>query len=159
MKKIYLYIIIIFFLYSIGCTSDETENELISDTNILYIENDSEKKNTKDAVVTMHVKEGTVSSTGLTYILVNNTDMIYFYGHEYCISKKTDGFWKPIQIINNDVAFRDTAISLNPNQTTEVNLYWFNFYGELQQGVYKIEKTIHNDNRSELALTFEFEIE
>jgi len=159
MKKIFIYIVTICFFNTAGCSSDETENGLASDTDILCVENDSKKNNTKDATVIMCVKEDTVSSEGLTYTLTNNTDVIYLYSHAFCMSKKSDGLWKAIQTVNNNVAFTDIAIYLNPNQTVEENINWTYYYGKLPQGVYKIEKTIHanDDKHSELVLAFEFE--
>ncbi|MGO4890702.1 immunoglobulin-like domain-containing protein, partial [Anaerobacillus sp. MEB173] len=49
--------------------------------------------------VTMIVKEGTVSSTGLTVIFENNTDKQCIYGEDFLLEKKIKGRWYQVPVV------------------------------------------------------------
>ena len=49
--------------------------------------------------VTMTSKEGTVSSTGLTVVLVNNSGVPCIYGEHFGLEKKIKGSWYRVPVV------------------------------------------------------------
>lgn len=101
-----------------------------------------ETVNTLDGV-TMTVKEGTVSSTGLTVVFHNNSDKEYTYGDPFWLEKKSDGSWYQVPItIEDNYGFNDIGYILPPLGSSEWNVDWEWLYGNLDTGEYRIVKDV-----------------
>lgn len=93
--------------------------------------------------VTMSVTEGTVSPTGLTVKLINNSDKPYVYGEYFWLEKKIGGSWYQVPVVvEGDYGFTDIAYDLAPSTEEEWPVDWDWLYGSLEEGEYRIIKDI-----------------
>jgi len=93
--------------------------------------------------VTMTVKEGTVSSTGLTLTLENNSEKQCIYGEYFVLEKKLDGKWYEVPVaIEGNYGFDAIGYELNPGDRREWTVNWEWLYGSLEAGEYRIVKDI-----------------
>lgn len=116
--------------------------------------------NGTDLEVIMQLKENTLSNTGLTIILKNQSNIDIQYGNPYSIEKYQNGYWKTVELIN-DMAFTLPAYELKTNESKEININWEYGYGKLPSGKYRIVKNF-NYEENEKYVSFikylEFEI-
>lgn len=89
--------------------------------------------------VTLSIKDGTLTKTGATLILKNNSNVDVEYGNPYEIEIKQDGFWYKINV---QLYFNSPAYGLKPNESEQIELNWKNSYGKLPSGEYRIIKSI-----------------
>lgn len=89
--------------------------------------------------VSMTIKEGTLSKTGATVILNNNSDKEYLYGTSYEIEVMKNGEWYKIDAV---LYFTSIAYSLDPHESVELTLSWQEGYGKLDSGTYRIIKNV-----------------
>lgn len=93
--------------------------------------------------VTMTVKEGTVSSTGLSLIFENNSESRCIYGEAFVLEKKLDDKWYEVPVVlEGDYGFEDIGYELNPGDQREWTVDWEWLYGSLDAGEYRIVKDI-----------------
>lgn len=93
--------------------------------------------------VTMTSKEGTVSSTGLTVVLVNNSGVPCIYGEHFGLEKKIKGSWYQVPVvIEGSYGFDDIGYDLAPGENREWAVDWDWLYGHLDPGEYRIVKDI-----------------
>lgn len=92
--------------------------------------------------IMLYFKENTLTKTSAILILKDLNEEEYWYGRWYRIDKLSGEEWIPLEIINEDYyGFQEDAIL--PNQETgiiEFKLDWKLFYGELEDGRYRIVK-------------------
>lgn len=97
----------------------------------------------KFAGVTMTVKKGTVSSTGLTVAFENNSDKQCIYGEYFLLEKKINEKWYQIPVvIDGDYGFNDIGYDLASGKEGEWKVNWDWLYGSLDTGEYRIVKDI-----------------
>lgn len=113
--------------------------------------------------VSMIVKEGTVSSTGLTVILENNSDQECTYGEFFVLEKKSNGDWYEVPVaIDGNYGFTAIGYNIAPSELREWRGNWKKLYGRLNTGEYRIIKDIlsfrQNWDYDEHILTAEFTI-
>ncbi len=93
--------------------------------------------------VSMIVKEGTVSSTGLTVIYENNSDKQFIYGEYFLLEKKIEGRWYEVPItLDGNYGFNDIGYELSPSDARDWAVDWEWLYGSLGTGDYRIVKDI-----------------
>ncbi|GIN62476.1 hypothetical protein J27TS8_24690 [Robertmurraya siralis] len=93
--------------------------------------------------VTMLVKQGTVSSSGLTVIFENNSDKQCIYGEYYMLEKEIESRWYQVPVIvDGNHGFPDIGYDLVPSDVKEWTVDWGGFYGNLDSGKYRIVKDI-----------------
>ncbi|WP_368655068.1 immunoglobulin-like domain-containing protein [Ornithinibacillus sp. 4-3] len=140
MKHLFMltFIIISFVLLS-GCenSNNEGSNEKTNLTSTTYdIVNDLDG-------VTMRVKENTVSSTGLTVILENQSDKECIYGEDFLLEKEIDGKWYQVPIaLEDNYGFNDIGYDLASSEIKEWTAEWKWLYGSLGKGKYRIVKDV-----------------
>ncbi|MFE8701492.1 immunoglobulin-like domain-containing protein [Cytobacillus sp. FJAT-54145] len=113
--------------------------------------------------VMINVKQGTVSSTGLTVIFENNSDKQCIYGEYYLLEKKIEGRWYQVPIVlDGNYGFNDIGYGLDPSDVREWTVDWDWLYGSLDTGEYRIVKDILDFRKSgdydKYYLTAEFTI-
>lgn len=86
------------------------------------------------------VMEDTVTPTGLTFIIVNETNEIATFGRMFTIEKKSGFGWRELERI--DGAYFADAIRVEPGGSREWTESWRSDYGELSPGRYRMIKTI-----------------
>lgn len=103
---------------------------------------DYETVNTLDGV-TMTVKEGTLTSTGLTIVYENTSDKNYTYGDPFLLEKKMKDSWYQVPIVLKDgYGFNDIGYDLAASDMSEWPVDWEWLYGSLDTGEYRIVKDI-----------------
>jgi len=114
--------------------------------------------------VTMIVKEGTVSSTGLAVTFENNSDKQINYGEHFLLEKKIKEKWYQVPFaIDGNPAIRDIGYSLDSSGVKEWKVDWDWLYGSLDNGEYRIVKEIldfrNAGDYDKYHLTAEFTVE
>jgi hypothetical protein len=93
--------------------------------------------------VMMTVQEETVSPTGLTVILENNSDQQCIYGEHYVLEKKVNQGWYQVPVVvEGDYGFVDIGYDLPPGAEEAWDVDWEWLYGSLETGEYRIVKDI-----------------
>ncbi|NLC06646.1 MAG: copper amine oxidase N-terminal domain-containing protein [Syntrophomonadaceae bacterium] len=93
--------------------------------------------------VSMTVKEGTASSTGLTVEFKNNSSSQCIYGEHYWLEKKINGSWYQVPvIIDGNYGFNDIGYNLAAGAKGEWAVDWNWLYGSLDTGEYRLVKDI-----------------
>jgi len=93
--------------------------------------------------VTMAVKEGTVSPTGLTLQFVNKSGKDCIYGDYFLLEKKNIGEWYQVPVeIEGDYGFHSIGYSLAAGGDSEWAADWEWLYASLDTGEYRIVKDI-----------------
>jgi len=131
MKKTILTILVCGFMVLglTGCGTNKNEFNIGKESNIEIVEKG----------ISLIVKEDTLTETGATLILKNDSDVDVQYGNPYEIEIKKDGKWHKINV---ELNFTLPAFSLKSKETTELELNWENGYGKLASGDYRIIKSI-----------------
>ena len=83
------------------------------------------------------VDEASVSPTGLTVVITNDTDQDYSYGAWYRVEKKKHDNW--VQV--NPITYwgqNDWLDGVGANSTKSIVYEWEWYYGELKPGEYRI---------------------
>lgn len=93
--------------------------------------------------VTMFVKEGSVSPTGLMVIFENTSDKRYTYGDPFLLEEKSKGSWHKVSIVHDaNYGFNDIGYELAPADISEWAIDWEWLYGKLKTGEYRIAKDL-----------------
>ena len=112
-----------------------------------------------DIEVTMQLKENTLTSTGLTMIIKNQSGINLQYGNPYIIEEYKNGYWKTVSPIN-EISFTLPSYELAKNESKELNINWKQGYGKLK-GKYRLVKDFdyeENDKYISFNKYLEFEI-
>lgn len=131
MKKTILTILVCGFMVLglTGCGTNKNEFDIGKESNIEIVEKG----------VSLTVKENTLTETGATLILKNDSDVDVQYGNPYEIEIKKDGEWHKINV---ELNFTLPAFILKSKETKEWEFSWENGYGKLASGDYRIIKSI-----------------
>lgn len=93
--------------------------------------------------VTMAVKEGTASSTGLTVEFKNDSSSQCIYGEHFWLERKINGSWYQVPIvIEGNYAFNDIGYDLASGGSGKWVVDWDWLYGGLEPGEYRIVKDL-----------------
>ena len=113
-----------------------------------------------DIEIIMQLKENTLSNSGLTMILKNQSNRGIQYGNPYTIEKYQNGYWKTVDLIN-DLYFTLPAFGLKKGESKEISINWEYGYGKLPNGKYRIVKDFdYEENEKYISFNkyLEFEI-
>ena len=112
-----------------------------------------------DKGIKLSIKEGTLTKTGVTLILKNDSDVDVEYGEPYEIEIKEDKEWHKIDV---ELYFNLPAYKLKPKEFKEIELNWENDYGKLAPGEYRIIKDVsilkENNKFEQIYVSTEFSI-
>ncbi|MDD4608437.1 MAG: hypothetical protein PHD10_04845 [Bacilli bacterium] len=128
MKKLLCLILI-----GILCLSGCTNNSVSIGKKSKYIVSDN--------LVSLKVKEGTLTKSIATLILENYTDDDYLFGKPYAIEKEVNGIWYELNPIK-ELVFNLPAYSLKAKERIELEIDWEYGYGILSPGKYRIIKGV-----------------
>ncbi len=90
-----------------------------------------------DSDVSLIIKEGTLTNTGVTLIVKNNSDQKIRYGASFEVEIKKYGAWHKLK--TGDQWFLLYAIELDAGESREIE-HGFGDYGKLKKGTYRIIK-------------------
>lgn len=120
------------------------------------IGNKSDIKISKTNDVGMSIKDGTLTNTGATLILSNNSDKDFSYGNPYEIEVKKNNEWHKI---NAELDFTLPAFILLSKETKEIEIDWKYGFGKLAKGTYRIIKGIDYEYEEGKYETFNVAVE
>lgn len=148
MKKTILTILLcgIMVLGMTGCGKSKNEFDIGNKSDIKVSQND----------VIMTIKDGTLTNKSATLVLTNNSDKNFQYGNPYEIEIKKDGEWHKINV---ELDFNLPAFHLSSKESKEVELNWENGYGKLEEGTYRIIKSIDYEYEEGKYETFNVAVE
>lgn len=152
MKKTILTILVCGFMVLglTGCGSETNKFDIGNKSDIQIVEKG----------VSLSIKEDTLTNTGATLILKNDSDVDVEYGNPYEMEIKKDGEWHKINV---ELNFTLPAFILKSKETKELELNWENGYGKLASGNYRIIKSIdvekEDGNFDTFYVSAEFTIE
>ena len=97
--------------------------------------------------VTIEIKHGTLTKTGVTVIITDNNVNPYTYGMWFRIDKKIgDDEWQELKPIGTDISiFTEVAYVVGKNKKLELNQDWSKYYGTLETGEYRLVKQQYED--------------
>ena len=90
--------------------------------------------------VSMKIKEGTLTKTGATVIIIDTSARQNIYGVGYGIEKEENGTWVELKP-RKDMFFTEEGYYVDENHTLEFSMNWESFYGKLTSGKYRVVKT------------------
>lgn len=90
--------------------------------------------------VTVTMKEFTPTSAVLE--IYNGTDLDIQFGEDYGLQVYEDDNWKDVPYLIENWAITAIAYNAPEGETTEWNVNWETFHGELEPGTYRIVKSI-----------------
>lgn len=98
-----------------------------------------QNKNINFGDVTMKVVEGSVTPSGLTVCISNNTgiDINGGINYDFSIEKKEDDKWSPVKEIGDRTTDTETYIFQGER---DLNINWSEIYGSLSAGEYRVVK-------------------
>ncbi len=123
----------------------------------IYDNNDSKSIfKTSDNIISLSIKENTLTNKGLTIIIENKSNDKYIYGNSYYLEYYENDKWNIMNQTSNTLE----AYGLKPNQKIENTIDWSYSYGELPSGKYRIVKNFLKDNNKKFDIfsSLEFEI-
>ena len=104
--------------------------------------------------VTIEVDKNSITPTSVSIIITNNNENELTYGEEFKIQKKIDGEWRDLNYLPNTI-WNAMAYITKGNSQTNKKLNIENYYGELENGIYRVVKPVFDGN----IYSDEFEIE
>ncbi len=121
----------------------------------VFIMLDKKVSNEDKADITMTIQKETLTRQSATIILESKND--YSCGESYSIDEKEDGEWKSINEINS-YPFNLLGLIPGKDGKIECNLDWSQRYGELENGEYRIVKSVDTaEGKRELYVEFVIE--
>ncbi len=141
-------LIIIVILGCIGCSLIKNKFEIGKKSDVEISQND----------VLLSLKEGSLSNTGVTVIIKNNSDKFLYFDEEYEIEIKQDDDWYKINAV---LDFTEPLWELAPSESKELKVFWKNGYGKLASGQYRIIKKVFlkgEDQTIKFNVSIEFNI-
>lgn len=134
MRHIKVIFIIICLIVLSGCiSSNETVKLKSTETGKVNTLND----------VHLEIVENTLSSEGLTLLIVNESDKTLTYNGSFFLEKKIDGNWYEVNdILGGKFGFDDEGLGTNAQETTELEIEWDWLYGNLNAGKYRLIKDV-----------------
>lgn len=97
-------------------------------------------------IVNMSIKEGSLTNTGVTIILKNDTDYNITYGEDFWL-EKYDTITNNFEVLNNSTGnncgFNDIGYIAEKNNPRELKQDWSCEHGELSKGLYRLVKKVY----------------
>lgn len=89
--------------------------------------------------VTVEIKKDSVTSKGVHMRITDNSKGNYGWGGpHYYIEVKENEQWKEVEPIRKPIIIPLISFVLDKNHQLDLDIYWFNDYGELPKGTYRI---------------------
>ena len=123
----------------------------------LDLTNNNDERNVKK--VKMSIKEGTLTQSSASIIILDNNDTPYAYDEWFRIDRKVNNKWEEVNRINNNYIVRDIAYDIRKNKKLETTVKWGDLYGELKKGKYRLVKKVYDNDGNDIYISTEFIIE
>ena len=103
------------------------------------------------------VKQETVTESGGSFVIYNNSNKEIIYGQLYKLKRKEGDKWKEVSPIA-EISYEDIAYIVEPSSEHEIQVQWSEAYGELPEGIYLLEKEIGVEDGEWVTLGVQFTI-
>lgn len=131
-------------------SSNDTSTETQIEEN--YLNNTEEK-------VAIEILKNSVTPSGVTMILIDKNEEKYYWKNDYKVQKLENEKWDYVELVEDGTFLFDmTDCVFNENGQFKQSINWNDMYGNLSQGVYRIEKTISKIGEIKRIYSNEFEI-
>jgi len=156
MKKVLIILLsVVMILKLTGCGSKDKMNGEIKigkESNI----------NITDKAVNLKLKKETLTNSGATIILENNSDITISFGNGFWLEIEQNGKWYELETIN-DYVVNVPLYHLKQNELKEIPFSWGYVFGKLPKGKYRVTKSItlefENDKKEDTYVVCEFNID
>ncbi|KXL54188.1 hypothetical protein CLNEO_04180 [Anaerotignum neopropionicum] len=121
MRKGLVFLVSVFLIFLTACGSGENGGTVYTEVNV-------------EDGISFVLKEGTLKSSGATFILTNNTEgPINYSAHEYHFEQLKDGQW--VEFTGTAQAnWSEEAATLEAGQEVELSYVWKTFCGSTVKG-------------------------
>ncbi len=142
MKKSFYLILITLFSVLVCSSCAKSNDQAAPDKDVALEPTIYEKVNTYSDV-TMEVKKGSVSSSGLTVIFENRSTHEGVFSEDFVLEKRVHDEWGQVLVtIEGNYGFQDIGFQLDSGSQVEWTVDWTWLYGSLEQGEYRIIKNV-----------------
>lgn len=107
--------------------------------------------------IVLEVDNDSISKNELMLVITDNNDPSYEWTESFSIQTKKDNEWIDKEAIR-ELNFNTLGYNLDNNNQIHQKIMFSKYYGELEEGIYRIVKTIYNDNEYINVYSNEFEI-
>lgn len=143
MKKLVLLLMAMFFVPTLVSCSNQNNEKSTPYESVNTIKN-----------VSMTIKDETVTPKGLTVIITDTNDSPYIYGESYEVEKKVNDEWTTLPVVvKGAYGFNEIGLLMKGN-TMELNVDWEWLYGLLENGEYRILKSLYIDGYQYFSAEF-----
>jgi len=92
---------------------------------------------------------GTLTAEGAKFLIINLGTKDANTGTDFHIEKLENGSWLECDYINDEIAWAEIALILEPEKERVFYADWSKIYGSLEKGTYRFRKTIFGDGDSQ----------
>ena len=107
--------------------------------------------------VKIEVIKDTISRDSVEILITDNYENSYGWGVEFGVQQKINGQWKKLNSVSDDLGWIALAYQLDSNNQLRQKLDIKQYYGELENGVYRIVKPVYDNGYIDL-FSDEFEV-
>lgn len=144
---------------------DNSISENLNTSNLHLTNNNNKEgnieKNQEKSIekVKMYIKEGTLTPSSATIIIIDDNDNPYVYSKWFRIDKKINEQWKEVNTSNNDYNFVAVAYNVDKTGKLEEVVDWAGLYGGLEKGEYRLVKNVYGNDGNEIYFSTDFLID
>lgn len=129
MKKIFLLLITVTGIIMLAGCGEKT----------VLGEEFTEEVNTLEGL-SIRIDEASVTSTGLSYEIDNQSEENLSYGQDYSVQKQKDGKWYVLE--GNPIAITMELLWLSAGESASHEVNWEDGFGKLAKGHYRLIKNM-----------------
>lgn len=108
--------------------------------------------------VQIKVIDDTISGNGITIVITDNNKTPYNWGENYKIEQKNNDIWEEIKP-NKNVIVNSVNYNVDENNQITYRINWNEYYGTLEKGIYRIVKSVSDNDTNINIYSDEFEIQ
>lgn len=158
MKKILIVLTSVVIILSLTGCGNKVDNQTKEEIKI----GEESNLNITDKDVSLKIKEGTLTNSGATLILENDSDITISFGEGFGLEIEQNDKWYALETIH-DYVINLPLYNLKPKELKEMAFSWGYVFGKLPKGKYRVTKSItlefENDNKEKTYITCDFNID
>lgn len=132
-------------------------NEMDMQSNDVNTPTENKDMNRNDKNVTIEILNETITREVVEILITDKNENPFYWGESFKVQKKINGVWEELQYISNDFIFNDILHKVDTNNQIKMKINYGKYYGALENGSYRIVKTVYNNEEIDLYSN-EFEI-
>ncbi|MFR0822558.1 MAG: immunoglobulin-like domain-containing protein [Clostridia bacterium] len=132
-------------------------NEMDMQSNDVNTPTENKDMNRNDKNVTIEILNETITREVVEILITDKNENPFYWGESFKVQKKINGVWEELQYISNDFIFNEILHKVDTNNQIKMKINYGKYYGALENGSYRIVKTVYNNEEIDLYSN-EFEI-